>query len=84
MVIFMYRIYSLWTSFFHESKCVIVGTWNMQNCKVPENINDFLLPAGEKFLQEIYVVGVQESTPEQYVFYLFFWIKISNSVKINP
>ena len=40
----------------------------MQKCKIPENIDDFLLPRDEEFLQEIYVVGVQEATPEQYVF----------------
>jgi len=45
--------------------CVFEGTWNMQKCKIPENIDDFLLPVDEEFLQEIYVVGIQEATTEQ-------------------
>ena len=39
----------------------------MHRCKVPENINDFLLPNSEEFLQEIYVIGIQEAAPDLYV-----------------
>ena len=33
----------------------------------PKNIDDFLLPDKEEFLQEIYVVGVQEACVDLYV-----------------
>ena len=37
----------------------------MEKCKVPENIGDFLLPADENYMQEIYVVGVQEASADR-------------------
>lgn len=43
---------------------LFVGTWNMQRKGVPRNLNDFLLPKHEEYLQDMYVVGVQESTQD--------------------
>ncbi|XP_078489158.1 phosphatidylinositol polyphosphate 5-phosphatase type IV [Ciona intestinalis] len=44
---------------------LFVGTWNMQRCEVPENVDDFILPDHEEFVQDMYVVGVQEAPQDQ-------------------
>ncbi|XP_048587564.1 uncharacterized protein LOC5515358 isoform X2 [Nematostella vectensis] len=42
---------------------VFVATWNMHEEKeVPGFLDDFLLPENVDFLQDIYVIGLQEST----------------------
>ncbi|XP_039269393.2 phosphatidylinositol polyphosphate 5-phosphatase type IV-like isoform X1 [Styela clava] len=43
---------------------LFVGTWNMQRKGVPRNLNDFLLPQHEEYLQDMYVIGVQEATQD--------------------
>ena len=40
------------------------GTWNMHNCKVPSELDDFLLPKDQEYSKDLYVVGGQESTQE--------------------
>nr|XP_032832265.1 phosphatidylinositol polyphosphate 5-phosphatase type IV [Petromyzon marinus] len=45
---------------------VFVGTWNMQGRRsLPASLDDFLLPAEAPFLQDAYVVGVQEAAPDR-------------------
>ncbi|CAK8671701.1 phosphatidylinositol polyphosphate 5-phosphatase type IV-like [Clavelina lepadiformis] len=44
---------------------LLVGTWNMQKCVIPSNINDFLIPKGVELAQDIYVIGVQEAASDQ-------------------
>lgn len=42
---------------------VFVGTWNMHEEKeVPFYLDDFLIPNAIEFLQDLYVIGLQEST----------------------
>ncbi|XP_071820494.1 uncharacterized protein [Apostichopus japonicus] len=44
---------------------VFVSTWNMHEEKVlPDNLEDLVLPEESIILQDIYVVGTQESTPD--------------------
>lgn len=44
---------------------VFVSTWNMHEEKnLPDNLEDLLLPEESIILQDIYVVGTQESTPD--------------------
>nr|CAB3256240.1 72 kDa inositol polyphosphate 5-phosphatase [Phallusia mammillata] len=43
---------------------IFVGTWNMQRCEVPLSIDDFLLPRAERFVRDVYVIGVQEATTD--------------------
>ncbi|XP_031569076.1 inositol polyphosphate 5-phosphatase E-like [Actinia tenebrosa] len=43
---------------------VFVATWNMHEEKeIPGYLDDFLLPENVDFLQDIYVIGLQECTP---------------------
>ena len=43
---------------------VFIGTWNMHGEKqLPTFVDDFLLPECSKFMQDLYVIGSQESTP---------------------
>ncbi|CAB4008270.1 72 kDa inositol polyphosphate 5-phosphatase-like, partial [Paramuricea clavata] len=45
---------------------VFVGTWNMHGEKqLPVFVDDFLLPECCKFMQDLYVIGSQESTPQR-------------------
>ncbi|XP_063791929.1 phosphatidylinositol polyphosphate 5-phosphatase type IV [Pseudophryne corroboree] len=45
---------------------ISVSTWNMQGRKeLPETLDDFLLPSDNDFAQDMYVVGVQEGTPDR-------------------
>ncbi|XP_078475196.1 uncharacterized protein LOC144736522 [Lampetra planeri] len=45
---------------------LFVGTWNMQGRRsLPASLDDFLLPAEAPFLQDAYVVGVQEAAPDR-------------------
>jgi len=43
-----------------ENFTLFIGTWNMQKCKTPTNIESFILPSNKKC--DVYVVGVQEAT----------------------
>ncbi|KAG9470643.1 hypothetical protein GDO78_017107 [Eleutherodactylus coqui] len=45
---------------------VFIATWNMQGRKeLPESLDDFLLPPDDDFAQDLYVIGVQEGSPER-------------------
>uniref|UniRef100_H2Z524 Inositol polyphosphate-related phosphatase domain-containing protein n=1 Tax=Ciona savignyi TaxID=51511 RepID=H2Z524_CIOSA len=44
---------------------LFIGSWNMQRCDIPENIDEFLLPDHEDYLQDMYVIGVQEAPQDQ-------------------
>ncbi|XP_069842925.1 phosphatidylinositol polyphosphate 5-phosphatase type IV [Dendropsophus ebraccatus] len=45
---------------------VFIATWNMQGRKeLPESLDDFLLPSDDDFAQDMYVIGVQEGSPER-------------------
>ncbi|KAM3911393.1 phosphatidylinositol polyphosphate 5-phosphatase type IV isoform 1-T3 [Leptodactylus fuscus] len=45
---------------------VFIATWNMQGRKeLPETLDDFLLPSDDDFAQDMYVIGVQEGSPER-------------------
>ncbi|XP_075690733.1 phosphatidylinositol polyphosphate 5-phosphatase type IV [Rhinoderma darwinii] len=45
---------------------VFVATWNMQGRKdLPESLDDFLLPSDDDFAQDMYVIGVQEGSPDR-------------------
>lgn len=58
---------------------IFVGTWNMQKKAVPKNLDDFILPKHKEFLQDIYVIGVQESTQDQKL-----WeIKLQETLGVN-
>jgi len=39
---------------------LFIGTWNMQKCKTPKNIESFILPSNKRC--DVYVIGVQEAT----------------------
>jgi len=39
---------------------LFVGTWNMQRCKVPNKIGDFILPSTYG-VSDVYVIGIQEA-----------------------
>lgn len=58
---------------------VFVGTWNMQRKTIPKNLDDFLLPKHQEYLQDIYVIGVQESTQDQKM-----WeVKLQETLGVN-
>lgn len=58
---------------------IFIGTWNMQKTAVPKNLDDFILPKHKEFLQDIYVIGVQESTIDQKM-----WeIKLQETLGVN-
>ncbi|XP_077140920.1 phosphatidylinositol polyphosphate 5-phosphatase type IV [Ranitomeya variabilis] len=45
---------------------VFIATWNMQGRKeLPETLDDFLLPSDDDFAQDMYVIGVQEGSPDR-------------------
>ncbi|XP_053230774.1 phosphatidylinositol polyphosphate 5-phosphatase type IV isoform X1 [Podarcis raffonei] len=45
---------------------IFVATWNMQGQKeLPEVLDDFLLPPGPDFAQDMYVIGIQEGCPDR-------------------
>ncbi|XP_075434998.1 phosphatidylinositol polyphosphate 5-phosphatase type IV isoform X2 [Ascaphus truei] len=45
---------------------IFIGTWNMQGKKeLPETLDDFLLPSDADFAQDMYVIGVQEGSPDR-------------------
>ncbi|XP_040261432.1 phosphatidylinositol polyphosphate 5-phosphatase type IV [Bufo bufo] len=45
---------------------VFIATWNMQGRKeLPDSLDDFLLPSDDDFAQDMYVVGVQEGSPDR-------------------
>ncbi|KAM9324241.1 phosphatidylinositol polyphosphate 5-phosphatase type IV [Gastrophryne carolinensis] len=45
---------------------IFVATWNMQGRKeLPESLDDFLLPSDDDYAQDMYVVGVQEGSPDR-------------------
>ncbi|XP_067397922.1 phosphatidylinositol polyphosphate 5-phosphatase type IV [Emydura macquarii macquarii] len=45
---------------------IFVATWNMQGQKeLPENLDDFLFPADPDYVQDMYVIGVQEGCPDR-------------------
>ncbi|XP_056668667.1 phosphatidylinositol polyphosphate 5-phosphatase type IV isoform X3 [Monodelphis domestica] len=45
---------------------LFVATWNMQGQKeLPNNLDDFLLPSEADFVQDIYVLGVQEGCSDR-------------------
>ncbi|XP_029468344.1 72 kDa inositol polyphosphate 5-phosphatase [Rhinatrema bivittatum] len=45
---------------------IFVATWNMQGKKeLPDNLVDFLLPADDDFVHDMYVVGIQEGCPDR-------------------
>lgn len=44
---------------------IFVATWNMHEDKeIPENLDDLLLPEDCEYMQDIYVIGSQESCPD--------------------
>ncbi|XP_053551542.1 phosphatidylinositol polyphosphate 5-phosphatase type IV isoform X2 [Bombina bombina] len=53
--------------YFPERKVgIFIATWNMQGKKeLPENLDDFLLPPDDDFAQDMYVIGVQEGSPDR-------------------
>ncbi|XP_074871177.1 phosphatidylinositol polyphosphate 5-phosphatase type IV isoform X2 [Carettochelys insculpta] len=45
---------------------IFVATWNMQGQKeLPENLDDFLFPSDPDYVQDMYVIGVQEGCPDR-------------------
>ncbi|XP_078238839.1 phosphatidylinositol polyphosphate 5-phosphatase type IV isoform X2 [Pogona vitticeps] len=45
---------------------IFVATWNMQGQKeLPEMLDDFLLPSEPDYVQDMYVIGVQEGCPDR-------------------
>ncbi|XP_068105224.1 phosphatidylinositol polyphosphate 5-phosphatase type IV [Hyperolius riggenbachi] len=45
---------------------VYIATWNMQGRKeLPDRLDDLLLPSDDDFAQDMYVVGVQEGSPDR-------------------
>lgn len=45
---------------------IFVATWNMHEEKeVPFYLDDFLIPDSTDFLQDLYIIGLQESTPQR-------------------
>ncbi|KAM4697036.1 phosphatidylinositol polyphosphate 5-phosphatase type IV [Rhinophrynus dorsalis] len=45
---------------------IFIATWNMQGKKdLPNSLDDFLLPPGDDFAQDMYVIGVQEGSPDR-------------------
>ncbi|XP_068925300.1 phosphatidylinositol polyphosphate 5-phosphatase type IV [Petaurus breviceps papuanus] len=45
---------------------LFVATWNMQGQKeLPSNLDDFLLPSGTEYVQDMYVLGVQEGCSDR-------------------
>ncbi|XP_061459685.1 phosphatidylinositol polyphosphate 5-phosphatase type IV [Rhineura floridana] len=45
---------------------IFIATWNMQGQKeLPEVLDDFLLPPGPDFAQDMYVIGIQEGCPDR-------------------
>ncbi|KAM8934831.1 phosphatidylinositol polyphosphate 5-phosphatase type IV [Pelodytes ibericus] len=53
--------------YFPERKLrIFIATWNMQGRKeLPESLDDLLLPSQDGFAQDIYVIGVQEGSPDR-------------------
>uniref|UniRef100_A0A3B3Z990 Inositol polyphosphate-related phosphatase domain-containing protein n=1 Tax=Periophthalmus magnuspinnatus TaxID=409849 RepID=A0A3B3Z990_9GOBI len=46
---------------------IYISTWNMQGEKgLPVNLDDLLLPTDSQFVQDLYVIGVQEGCPDRY------------------
>ncbi|XP_041481513.1 phosphatidylinositol polyphosphate 5-phosphatase type IV-like [Lytechinus variegatus] len=44
---------------------IFVATWNMHEDKeIPENLDDLLLPEDIEYMQDVYVIGTQESSPD--------------------
>ncbi|XP_033828129.1 phosphatidylinositol polyphosphate 5-phosphatase type IV [Periophthalmus magnuspinnatus] len=45
---------------------IYISTWNMQGEKgLPVNLDDLLLPTDSQFVQDLYVIGVQEGCPDR-------------------
>ncbi|XP_075041851.1 phosphatidylinositol polyphosphate 5-phosphatase type IV [Mixophyes fleayi] len=45
---------------------ISIATWNMQGRKeLPESLDDLLLPSDNDFAQDMYVIGVQEGSPDR-------------------
>ncbi|XP_053329080.1 phosphatidylinositol polyphosphate 5-phosphatase type IV [Spea bombifrons] len=45
---------------------IFIATWNMQGRKeLPESLDDLLLPSEDDFAQDMYVIGVQEGSPDR-------------------
>ncbi|XP_076853838.1 phosphatidylinositol polyphosphate 5-phosphatase type IV isoform X3 [Brachyhypopomus gauderio] len=45
---------------------IYVATWNMQGEKgLPSNLDDLLLPTDMEFAQDLYIIGVQEGSPDR-------------------
>ncbi|XP_040180048.1 phosphatidylinositol polyphosphate 5-phosphatase type IV [Rana temporaria] len=45
---------------------IFIATWNMQGRKeLPESLDDFLLPPDDDFAQDIYIIGIQEGSPDR-------------------
>lgn len=45
---------------------IYIATWNMQGQKeLPYNLDDLLLPTDTDFVQDVYVIGVQEGCPDR-------------------
>uniref|UniRef100_A0A8C5MU51 Phosphatidylinositol polyphosphate 5-phosphatase type IV n=1 Tax=Leptobrachium leishanense TaxID=445787 RepID=A0A8C5MU51_9ANUR len=45
---------------------IFIVTWNMQGRKeLPESLDDLLLPPDDDFAQDMYVIGVQEGSPDR-------------------
>uniref|UniRef100_A0A4W5QTT8 Phosphatidylinositol polyphosphate 5-phosphatase type IV n=1 Tax=Hucho hucho TaxID=62062 RepID=A0A4W5QTT8_9TELE len=45
---------------------IYIATWNMQGEKrLPNNLDDLLLPTDSEFAQDFYIIGVQEGCPDR-------------------
>ncbi|XP_069562609.1 phosphatidylinositol polyphosphate 5-phosphatase type IV isoform X2 [Brachyistius frenatus] len=45
---------------------IYIATWNMQGEKgLPSNLDDLLLPTDSEFVQDFYIIGVQEGCPDR-------------------
>lgn len=55
--------------YFPERKMrMFVGTWNMCEMKnIPASLDDFVLPESSEFVQDLYVIGSQESVGNRLV-----------------
>ncbi|XP_078406333.1 phosphatidylinositol polyphosphate 5-phosphatase type IV [Cetorhinus maximus] len=44
---------------------VFITTWNMQGQKLPDKLDDLLLPCDAQYIQDLYVIGTQEGIPDR-------------------
>ncbi|XP_072344988.1 phosphatidylinositol polyphosphate 5-phosphatase type IV isoform X2 [Scyliorhinus torazame] len=44
---------------------VFITTWNMQGQRLPDKLDDLLLPCDSQYIQDLYVIGTQEGIPDR-------------------